>query len=150
MSEHHNNIITEARNLHTHSAYMKVTCNTESFHFFFWCSKVGMTSFRASFAFTGYKSFMSSLSLLFCWGHCRPAGDFLGDSAVWRRRYSHLSDLLLPHRTSVQPMTLSLCVKYLFQSKVYTAGLTTTELELDIVEQWRTGVQSLLLRSILF
>ena len=39
-------------------------------------------------------------------------------------------------------------VGYLFQSKVHTAGLTTSEFELDILYQWRTGVQSLLLGSI--
>jgi len=52
---------------------MKVPCNTESLHSFFWCSIVGMTSFRTSITFTDYRYFMSSLSLVFCWGHCRPA-----------------------------------------------------------------------------
>ena len=70
-----NTITTQLQksDIHKQSTYMKVTCNTESFNSLFWCSKVGMTSFRTSFTFTDYKSFMSSLSLVFCWGHCRPA-----------------------------------------------------------------------------
>lgn len=128
---------------------MEVTCNTESLHSFFWCPKVGMTSFRTSFTFTDNKSFISSLSFSVLLGSL-PSGDFSGDSAVWWRRYSHLSDLMLSHDTSVQPTILCPCDRYLFLSKVHTAGLTTSELELDILDQWRTGVQSLLLGSVLF